>query len=239
MLENGTKFKDSLSLYKKFVVGSNYLKNYILENNQTVNEYDICVIPTCVDYESYRKKNYNKIFSQEKIVLGWIGSNGNLDRLESIIPQINEVHKTKPVKLVIISGRQVEHNVNFEIENIMWSYETQIEDLLKMDIGLMPINNTLEDMGKCGFKLIQYMGLGIVSIASAITVNKEIIDEEINGFLVEPDEDWFRKLLKILDSRDEFERIGNSARKKIEENYSFLANKDRYIKFIEELKSKK
>ena len=48
----------------------------------------------------------------------------------------------------------------------------------------MPLENTYIGKGKCGFKLIQYMGLGIVSVASAITSNKEQRSEAPAGHLV-------------------------------------------------------
>ncbi len=231
MLEDGTKFENSLRLYRKFVAGSNYLKELVLSKNAQAVERDICVVPTCVDYESHPQKIY-KSENDKPLVFGWIGSNGNLWLLEKIIPQLNELHKHFPLKLLVISGKNVVYDVDFEIENRMWSYETQIDDLRDIDVGLMPLDNTREDKGKCGFKLIQYMGLGIVSIAGAITVNAEIIDDEKNGFLVSPDNDWSRELLKVVKSRGEFEEIGDAARRKIFENYSFAANKEKYIDFI-------
>lgn len=231
MMENGAKFTNSLLLYQRFIVASNYLKNYILETNKELKEDVVCIIPTCVDYKNHPQKEYLDQTSAP-LVFGWIGSNGNLTYLEDIIPQLDEVNKTIPIKLLVISGTDFTPEANFEIENLKWSYETQIEDLLKIDVGLMPLRYTPENMGKGGFKLIQYMGLGIVSAASAVTINREIIDDQIDGFLVDENEDWVKILSGVLSSPHKFRDIGNRARKKIDENYSFLSQKDKYVSFV-------
>ncbi|MCB1024853.1 MAG: glycosyltransferase, partial [Acidobacteria bacterium] len=217
----------------KFIVGSEYLKALVLDINKNIDEGDICIIPTCVDYEAYSQKDYSGINAHPIINLGWIGSNGNLALLENIIPYIDEVNKVTPVKLIVISGREIDPDVGFEIENLEWSYETQIDDLLKIDIGLMPLNDTRVERGKCGFKLIQYMGLGIVGVASSITINKEIVSDRVEGFLVDSDEDWTQVLLKVIELRDQFQEIGDAARRKINERYSFKANTQKYLTFIE------
>lgn len=233
MLESGAKFTDSLKLYKNFIVGSSYLKQIILSTNKNVKETSICVIPTCVDYESYSPKDYSHLNKTSHINLGWIGSNENLGLLERILPHLNEINKKTPIRLLVISGREVTTEGGIEIKNIPWSYETQIENLLNIDIGLMPLEDTKVTRGKCGFKLIQYMGLGIVSVASAITINKEIIDDKISGFLIDSDKNWETVLIEVIRSQKNFVEISKSARKKIIEQYSFQANTQKYLDFIE------
>ena len=236
MLEDGAKFRNSLKLYNRFIVGSKYLQNLVLDINGDVHRSDICVIPTCVDYENGPTKNYGKSSDSDLIVFGWIGSNGNLPLLQEIIPQLNEVNETVPIKLIVISGKKISHDVDFEIENRQWSYESQIKDLLDTDIGLMPLNDNRRERGKCGFKLIQYMGLGIVAVASAVGTNNEIVDDRVDGFLVRNSEDWTSTLIEVIDSRNRFSEIGKLARKKIATKYSFSANTERYIEFLEKVK---
>ena len=95
----------------------------------------------------------------------------------------------------------------------------------------MPLKNELRDKGKSGFKLLQYMGLGVVGVASAVTVNKEIIDDEKNGFLV-ADGEWEQVLSKVISLRKKFPSIGFEAYTKVAENYSFDANIEKLSSFV-------
>ena len=54
---------------------------------------------------------------------------------------------------------------------------------LKIDIGVMPLTDDAWAKGKCGFKAIQYMSLGIPTIASDVGVNNKIIEHATNGFV--------------------------------------------------------
>src|SRR5690606_12550811 len=111
----------------------------------------------------------------------------------------------------------------------------EVEELLGIDIGLMPLEDTRMERGKCGFKLIQYMGLGIVSVASNVGMNTTIIEEGQNGFLFTPD-DWQNgKLPGILANRAQFSVISIQARKKINDHYSFRANEANYLHFLIQL----
>jgi len=111
--------------------------------------------------------------------------------------------------------------------------ETEISNLLDIDIGLMPLIDDAESKGKGGFKLIQYMGLGIVSVASPITINKEIVDHQINSFLANDNEEWEFWLSQLLERKFDLQKIGEEARLKINSKYTFSANENNYINFIE------
>lgn len=52
------------------------------------------------------------------------------------------------------------------------------------------------------------MGLGIVSIASPVTINREIVDDGINSFLASDSDSWEDILLKILNKDYDFPKSG-------------------------------
>jgi glycosyltransferase involved in cell wall biosynthesis len=231
MLENGNKFNDSLRLYKRFIVASNYLKEKVLSENPSVEPESILVMPTCVDYDRHEPKIYD--INKPVITFGWIGGNQNQPYLHEIIPALNSIAKDYPLELLVISGRPFKAETDYPVINRPWSLETEVEDLKSIDIGLMPLPLNDRTRGKGGFKLIQYMGMGIVSVASAITINREIIEDGENGFLVEPGVSWYDKLFEIVQKRETFPAIGKNARKSIMKNYTFKANKEKYISFLQ------
>jgi glycosyltransferase involved in cell wall biosynthesis len=232
MRENGNKFNDTLRHYKKFIVASAYLKNKVLDENKSILPSNILVIPTCVDYNNYTPKKYQN--NVTKLVFGWIGGNHNYKLLDSIIPILDTLSYSYDFKLVVIGGDVYKKDVNFEIEFFPWSLDTEIENLYKIDIGLMPLNDDDISKGKGGFKLIQYMGLGIVSIASAITINKEIVDNKENSFLATDLDSWEEIITNILENKYDLNNMGFKARQKILENYTFEANKNSYINFLQQ-----
>jgi glycosyltransferase involved in cell wall biosynthesis len=231
MRESPSKFGNTIRLYRRFIAGSDYLKSFVLEASPGVRPEDVVVVPTCVDYEKYSLKAQGD--SSDCINFGWVGSNATIGYLDIVIPALSEIAKRRKIRLIVVSGQDYKADVDFEIVNIPWSLKNEIEDLHRIDIGLMPLYDTAAEKGKCGFKLIQYMGLGIVSIASDVTVNSDIIDDKQNGFLVRSERDWVDVIEEVLAKVEEFPAIGLAARKKIRDQFSFEANKQKYLSFIE------
>ena len=230
MFENPQKFADSLRLYSRFIVGSRYLRGLLTAQSGKLSDAEMITIPTCVDYEKHAAKDYDG--ESECINFGWVGSAANQYLLEIVKPVLSQVARKRKIRFILITSDGYEPNVDFEVIKVPWRLETEIESLYRIDVGLMPLYDGPEERGKCGFKLIQYMGLGIVSIASAVTVNTEIVDDGQSGFLVHRETDWLRVIEEALARRSEFAQIGAAARKKIQGQFSFQANKQQYLDFI-------
>jgi glycosyltransferase involved in cell wall biosynthesis len=111
--------------------------------------------------------------------------------------------------------------------------DTHLEHLRKMDVGLMPLVDTPAGRGKCGFKLLQYMGLGIVGVATALTVNAEIVESGVSGFLVDPGDDWEPELRRVIALEGSFPEVGRAARQTVLDRYSFAAHRRQYIEFVQ------
>ena len=235
LMENGNKFNASLKMYKYFIVASNHLKNRVLEQNLEIKSEDICVIPTCVDYDVYPIKDYS--LPKKSITFGWIGGDHNYFLLDNLLPVFDKLSELYSFKLLVIGGEPYLRKTNFEIEFRKWDLKSENFNLCSIDIGLMPLVDDDESKGKGGFKLIQYMGMGIVSIASPITINNEIISDEIDSFLAMSELEWENTFLRILNSEINLIEIGVKARQKIEINYTFKANKKKYLYFIEHVRN--
>lgn len=230
--ENGNKFNESLRLYKRFVVGSDYLKQKVLSENKTIDDDAVLVVPTCVDYDEYPAKVYDECATE--VIFGWVGGNHNLHYLDMLIEPLNRLAVDYKMKLVVVAGRDYEHpKAKFQIENQQWSIKSEKELIKSFDIGLMPIEDNAVGRGKCGFKLLQYMGLGVVSIATDVSINGDIIEDEKNGFLVKSDNsNWYEVLKKVLSLQNKYEEIGRYAKETIQNRYSFGANIDSYIRWV-------
>ena len=226
-LENGDKFNESLKLYRNFFVASNYLQNKVKRINP--NSQKITIIPTCIDYNEFEFKK----IENSTPVIGWIGGDHNYPQLDRLLPILNDISEQHLFKLVVIGGNEYKRkNINFKLDFKKWSLKNEKENINGFDIGIMPLDNSEESKGKGGFKLIQYLGMGVAPVASDITVNKDILNDEKFGFLAEKDDDWERHLIKLLNSNSLRKSISEKGKKRAAEYYSFHANKMKYLDAI-------
>lgn len=228
--EHGDKFNASLNLYNRFIVGSDYLKRLVLNRAPGTRPENVCVIPTCVDYDKYEPKVQ---FSEDGVIrFGWIGGDHNLFLLEKVIPFLNEIAQAHTIELIIVAGKNPNFITNFPQVFFSWSLEKEVVFLKYIDVGLMPVEDNKTGRGKCGFKLIQYMGLGIPAIASSVGANVEIVDNFQDSFLVEIESQWYKAMTNVISQKEEFNLIGEKARLKVLEKYTFASNVEKYINFI-------
>ena len=228
--EHPAKFSSSLRMYRKVIAGSRYLEELVLDRAPQLDRDDVTVIPTCVDYEDEPAKNYRS--RSRPLVFGWIGGTGNLRQLDLVVPALERIARDTALRLLVISGQSYVPNASIDVENVSWDMQTHLDHLRRVDIGLMPLRDTPTGRGKCGFKLLQYMGLGIVSIATALTVNREIVEDGVSGFLVEPDGDWEGTIRRVIELEGSFPAIGQAARQTVLSRYSFAAHRDPYVGFL-------
>ncbi|MBW6482158.1 MAG: glycosyltransferase family 4 protein [Vicingaceae bacterium] len=209
------------------IAGNNYLANYALQFNINVK-----VIPTTIDVTYHYP---HKIVRQnEKIRIGWTGTittNNHLKLLFSVLVKLKK--KYPQVELVMISNTNIA-DPSIEISYQQWNKNTEIEDLSRFDIGIMPLPDDEWAKGKCGFKGLQYMALEIPTIMSPVGVNTEIIEDGKNGFLATSDTDWIEKLSRLIETKELREKIGRAGRKTVVENYSIESQKEAFFKIIQE-----
>ena len=230
LIELPDKFNKSLDFYNYFIPGSTYLKKEILIPHSHIHEKNILTLPTLVDYNKFAPKVYD--LTKKTITFGWSGIPGNFHNLPVILDALNKLSSTYEFDFVIISRYPFRYDTKFEMRFIKYDVNKTMEQLHHIDVGVMPLIDNKESRGKCGFKLIQYMGCGIVSIASAITVNNDIVDDKINGFLVYNETEWLQKLEAIIHLKKQFSEIGKRAFEKISTNYSFDTYTNQFIEFI-------
>ena len=225
--ENGDKFNESLTIYNNFFVASLYLKNKVKIINPKSQK--ITVIPTCIDYNEFEFKK----IENSTPVIGWIGGDHNYPLLDRLLPILNDISEQHLFKLVVIGGDEYKRkNINFELDFKKWSLKNEKENINGFDIGVMPLDNSERSKGKGGFKLIQYLGMGVAPVASNITINKDILIDEKYGFLAEKDDDWKRHLIKLLNNKSLRKSISDKGKIRAAEYYSFDANKIKYLDAI-------
>ncbi|MEM7548222.1 MAG: glycosyltransferase [Bacteroidota bacterium] len=208
----------------KVSCGNEYLMNYALQFNKNV-VYN----PTTIDTKN-QHNGVKEHMDKEPVIIGWTGTHTTLYYLNQVERTLKNITERQECKLLIIANRKP--NLSLEFEFIKWSKESEIEDLLKIDIGIMPLTDDQWSEGKCGFKALQYMALGIPTIASPVGVNSTIIDSTSDGYLAESKEEWENALIQLIEDVQLRKAIGLKGREKVESSYSVESNKNNFLKLF-------
>lgn len=218
------KVKYCMKWAHQISAGNRYLANYAKQFNPNVS-----VIPTTIDLINYH--NQLTDYDQEELVIGWTGTHTTMHYLDEIVPVLADLEKEFPFTFTVISNVEPTYALK-SLRFVKWNKETEIEDLAKFSIGIMPLREDQWSEGKCGFKGLQYMALGIPALLSPVGVNKEIISHKENGYLLSSPEEWKETIKSLLTDKALREKIGKSGRKTIRERYSVEANLEGYLRFF-------
>ncbi len=224
--KNYKKVKDIMKWATKISAGNQYLADYASQFNNNV-----VVNPTTIDTENYHNPQLFIPVQKDKIVIGWTGTHTTCKYLEFLVPVLDRLKNDFDFEFCVISNQAPD----FEIPNmnfIQWNKETEIQDLLRFDVGVMPLYNDKWAKGKCGFKALQYLSLGIPAIVSPIGVNIQIVDEDQNGFICESEEEWYKALYYFMKDEKHRDEMKSAARSKVEDYYSVKSNTSNFLSII-------
>ncbi|MBS1625076.1 MAG: glycosyltransferase family 4 protein [Bacteroidetes bacterium] len=208
----------------KVSCGNDYLAHYARSYNTQV-----VVNPTTIDTEHL----HNRVKDQhtDRIVIGWTGTHSTAQYLDHIIPILARLEQQYDFTFMVISNRKLKADLR-SLQYQHWHKESEIADLLQFNIGLMPLTDDPWARGKCGFKALQYMSLGIPALVSPVGVNTRIVDDHVNGMICSTDADWERAITTYLSDADQRIRAGAAARRKIEAEYSVASNTPNFIRLF-------
>jgi glycosyltransferase involved in cell wall biosynthesis len=206
------------------IVGNDYLaKRAILAGARRVEQ-----LPSVIDLDRYPPvpQSKNAVFT-----IGWIGSPVTSHYLHIVRPALTEVCQGGKGRLVLIGSGQIEFKgVTTAIRP--WSEETEVTDIHTFDVGIMPLSDGPWERGKCGYKLVQYMACSKPVVASPVGVNKQIVENGVNGFLASTTTDWVCALTTLRDDPLLREHMGEAARRKVEMKYCIQVTAPQLSKFL-------
>ncbi len=208
----------------KVSCGNTYLCDFALKFNH-------CVVhnPTTIETEKLHAPLANANGKGDRLVVGWTGSHSTLKYLKLLEPVLEGFRTRYPaVEFLVIADREPPLTIK-PLTFKPWDVNTEIQDLARIDIGIMPLPDDEWSQGKCGFKALQYMALEIPTVASRVGANTSIIDHEVNGFLASTDEEWLQYLALLAENKSLREKIGKNGREKVVNQYSVRANSSTFL----------
>ncbi|RYF90387.1 MAG: glycosyltransferase [Chitinophagaceae bacterium] len=202
-------------------VGNDYLADYAGRYNN-----DVRVIPTVVDTENRHK--FMKEIHEGVPTIGWTGTFTNFDQFELIKEAMQNLQERYDFKLQIIADKDPAFT-DFKYEYKPWKEESEITDLLQFDIGIMPLRDSAIQLGKCAFKAIQYMSLGIPSVVSPVGANCKVVLDGVNGLWANNSSEWIANLENLLLNKELRAELGRASRLRVVNRYSVAATEHSFF----------
>ncbi|MGH2718273.1 MAG: glycosyltransferase family 4 protein [Actinomycetota bacterium] len=228
-LKSPGKTGDIVAQAAMTTAGNEYLASYARRFSRAVE-----VIPTTLDTDRYRPPPGRG--DRTPLRVGWSGSRTTSRHLASIDGALHRILDELPVELVVIgdpdfrlSGTGHQERVRVE----PWRAETEIDEVGAFDIGLMPLPDDEWSRGKCGFKALMYMSLGVAPVVAPVGVNTDIVSDGTNGLLASTEDEWVGAVKRLVEDAELRRRLGGAARATVVQRYSGQAWAPRFLEVLE------
>jgi len=218
------KFRRPLRVedFEKFVRTMKHCAAAVAGNDFLASFSEACgvktiVLPTPIDIAKYRLKQFSPEVGP---TVGWLGLSDGLPYLRQIQPALRRLCERFPnLKLKVVSDKPLQLD-GVRVENEIWRADTEQEQLASFEIGIMPLWDSVWTRGKCGYKILQYMGVGTAVVASDIGANSQIVTSGENGLLAQTEDDWVKNIATLIEQPELRRNFGLRGRKLVEQKYS-------------------
>lgn len=194
---------------------------YLAQRARDAGAQSVAVLPTVIDLDRYPYRAILPVLTpgtSEPLKIVWIGSPSTLHYLQLLFAPLQALAKRHSFVLRVIGGGELQIP-GVSVEFMAWAEDTEVENIITCDIGVMPLLSSNWELGKCGYKLIQYMACGLPVVASGVGVNSEIVQHEGNGYLATSPHEWETALGHLLEDHSLRTRMGLAGRKRVEQTY--------------------
>lgn len=222
-LKNSGKTAKIISLSNLVIAGNTYLADYARHHNDNV-----VIIPTTIDTEEYLRQPVIK--HNERVCVGWSGSITTIKHFDYAVPFLKKLKQRFKERILIkVIGDDSYKNSEIEVNGIAWDKNNELKEFSSFDIGIMPLPDNEWAKGKCGLKGLQYMALEIPPVVSPVGVNAEIVQDGVNGFLANTENEWVEKISLLIESSELRRKIGDVARRTVMGKYSVISQREKYL----------
>jgi glycosyltransferase involved in cell wall biosynthesis len=204
---------DGLMVQAALVVCGN---DYLAERAKHAGAPRVEVLPTVIDLDRYPVQIQRAESALPRIV--WIGSPSTVKYLDLLREPLQALTRTTPFIFRTIGGEF--HVDGVQTECLPWTEATEVSDIMACDVGVMPLEDTAWERGKCGYKLIQYMACGLSVVASPVGVNPNIVSNGVNGLLASSPAEWLESFKHLLSETQARQNMGQAGRLQVEHEYS-------------------
>lgn len=194
------------------VAGNRFLEAYFASATQT------SLVPSTINRTRGQQATLIPN-SGSRARFGWIGTPSTWR--EYVLPKLSlflSIAEALDADFCVMGSGPVDHS-SPRLKIFEWKLEEEREFLQTLSAGIMPLDNGPWAQGKCGYKLLEYLAVGIPVVASPLPVNAGIIEAGECGFTATSDEDWSVSLSKLLREPEVARRMGRNGHRFVEKNF--------------------
>ena len=202
------------------IANSTPIRRWVEQHNSNVWQ-----IPSVVDERDYTPVAAPR---RDRVCVGWSGSPSTAPNLSVVADALVELQRRVDVEIHLIGHDRFDlPGVDFTFQR--WQAETEVADLRRLDIGMVPLPDVPWNHHKFYLKAAQYMALGIVPVATPMGNIPEDIQPGRNGFTASTTEEWVDHLERLVVDEPLRAALSAQAAADAAERYTVAANEDKIL----------
>jgi glycosyltransferase involved in cell wall biosynthesis len=197
------------------VAGNHLLAEHLARHND-----DVRVIPSLIDLDAAPLRAHAET---DTLVAAWIGSGTTVQFLEALRPALERAAAAiAPLRLeLLVVGGHLDPVAGTTTTVVDWSEASERAALERMDIGLMPLDDTPFTRGKCAYKALQYMGSGVPVVADDVGVSAQVIGDRHGGLISRSPDEWVDAIAALAADVELRRTLGAEGRQRVADGFSY------------------
>lgn len=200
------------------IAGSSFLAESARKLNRNVQ-----VFPTVVRADAWVPlacRSSGEFARPGPPIIGWVGTHSTAHQLELVAPALRRLRSEGREFVLRVVGAASDFALpGLVVENVPWTLASDVELFQRIDIGLAPMHRAPVYEGKCGFKQLQYMAVGVPCVTSWVGGARDFVRDGANALVAQDSDGWYRHLRALLDDASLRMRLASAGRAVVENDY--------------------
>ena len=234
MLKSPAKCWSTMRRAALTLAGSSYLAERASQASSNVE-----IVPTVVSSTTWTPgpgRLQGAPLGGRALRIGWVGSHSTAHQLELAAPALRQLRNEGYSFELDVVGAHEDFSLGaLELQSRPWRLDREVDDFRNIDIGLAPMHGEPIYQGKCGFKQLQYMAVGVPFVSSWVGGAKDFVVDGENGLVARDEAGWYRQLKALLDSPELRASLARNGRELVEKQYCIERQGPRVAQYFERI----
>jgi len=187
---------------------------------------DVRILPMLLEVDDYEPRQHA---DRSPVVLGWLGNRHQIPRLLALAPVLRRLADRREILVRVVTSQAVEiPGVPVESLTHPWSPESERDDLAGIDVGLLPLEDSVHDRGKSPLKLLQYSAAGLAVVASPVAIDRSVLAPGETFLAATDEQSWLEALTRVVDDAALRAQLGGAAREAVRRSYGFESHAEAF-----------